>query len=56
MSREVTLEEFYDDPPIERSWMLKMMIDGLNCTTECPDYRDYDRLEKLLAEVIEKKK
>jgi hypothetical protein len=56
MSREVTFEEFHDDPATDRSWVLKMMIDGLNFTTDCPDCRDYDRLEKLLAEVIEKNK
>ena len=56
MSREVTLDEFHDDPAAERSWALKMMIDGFNCITNCPENRDYERLKNLLAEVIEKNK
>jgi hypothetical protein len=55
MSHEVKLDEFYDDPAAERSWALRMMMDGWNCTTDYPECRDYDRLKKLLAEVIEKK-
>ena len=52
MPNEVTFDEFNEDLSAERSWALKMMIDGFNSIIDCPESWDYDRLKKLLAEVI----
>ena len=52
MPQEVTLDEFNEDPSAERTWALKMMIDGFNSIIDSPEGWDYDRLKKLLAEVV----
>jgi hypothetical protein len=52
MHHEVTIDELNDDPLAERTWALRMMIDGFNSIIDCPEGWDYDRLKKLLAEVI----
>ena len=45
-------DDFTDHSNADRSWALRMMMDGIICTTVCPKRRVYDLSEKLLAEAI----